>query len=63
MKFHHKSIRTFAKAILAVGFLALGLNRAAAHVDPVSSYVADDAKTGTSDICPELPCIFSRDTH
>ena len=63
MKSCYKSIRTLAQAILAVGFLALGLNRAAAQVDPVSNYAANDSKIGTPDSCPDMPCCFSRDTH
>lgn len=63
MKSRYKSIRTSAQAVLAIGFLALGLNRAAAQVDPICGYVADNTHSGFPDICPELPCEFSRDTN
>lgn len=63
MKSRYKSIRTSAQAILAVAFLALGFNRAAAQLDPVSNYVANNTPSGSPEICPELPCEFSRDTN
>ena len=63
MKSRYKSIRTSTQAILAIVFLALGFNRAAAHVDPVSNYVASNSPAGSPDITPELPCEFSRDTN
>lgn len=63
MKSRYKSIRSSAKAILAVAFLALGFNRAAAHVDPISQYVSNNAQPGSPEISPELPCEFSRDCN
>ena len=63
MKSCYKSIRSSTQAILAVAFLALGFNRAAAQIDPICGYVADNFQSGSQDICPELPCVFSRDTH